>query len=139
MQLDQAASGNHGGRSDGAFEMIRIAANSLLVACVVALAAPVQTLAVENRDGVAVIIGNKNYQGGLPSVDFADRDAEAFKRFVVDVLGYDPENIIDLRDATTAQLMATFGNWEMEKGRLWRYLDPEGGSDVVVFYSGRGV
>ena len=105
----------------------------------VALVLVTPSHAAENPDGVAVIIGNKNYQGGLPSVDFADRDAEAFKRFVVDVLGYDPENIIDSRDATTAQLMATFGNRETEKGRLWRYLDPEGGSDVVVFYSGRGV
>ena len=117
----------------------RIAVQMILAVSLVSALCATALVAVENRDGVAVIIGNKNYQGGLPSVDFADRDAAAFKRFVVDVPGYDPENIIDLRDATTAQLMATFGNREMEKGRLWRYLDPEGGSDVVVFYSGRGV
>ena len=92
----------------------RIAVQMILAVSLVSALCATALVAVENRDGVAVIIGNKNYQGGLPSVDFADRDAEAFKRFVVDVLGYDPENIIDLRDAITAQLMATFGNWEME-------------------------
>lgn len=36
---------------------------------------------------VAVIIGNKTYQGRIPAVDYAYRDAEAIKRYVVDVLG----------------------------------------------------
>ena len=32
--------------------------------------------------------------------------------------------------------MGTIG---VTEGLLWRYLDPEGGSDVMVFYSGHGV
>ena len=96
-------------------------------------------LAVENPDGVAVIIGNKGYQGGIPAVDFAHNDAEAFKQFVVEGLGFDPDNIIDLRDASQAQMESAFGNDRTHKGALWRYLDPDGNSDVVVFYSGHGV
>jgi len=92
-----------------------------------------------NKHGVAVIIGNTDYGGGIPDVDFAANDADAFRTFVVNVLGYDPENIIDLRDATQAQLQAAFGNRETHEGKLWRYLDPQGRSDVVVFYSGHGV
>ena len=111
----------------------------LLAATVLCAFTSSLTLAAENPDSVAVIIGNKNYQSGIHGVDFAHRDAEAFKRFVVDVLGYDPENIIDLRDATQAQIEGTFGNERSYKGKLWRYLDPQGGSDVVVFYSGHGV
>ena len=91
-----------------------ITATAIVLVAMFLCALATSSLATANPDGVAVIIGNKNYQGGLPGVDFAHNDAEAMKRFVVDVLGYDPENIIDLRDATTAQLMATFGNWEME-------------------------
>ncbi len=105
---------------------------------VLLLVSPVVGLAAANDDGVAVIIGNRDYQD-IPNVDFAVNDADAFKRFVVDVLGYDTDNIIDLRNATKAQLEAAFGNDRTHEGRLWRYLDPEGQSDVVVFYSGHGV
>ena len=53
---------------------------------------------VTNPDGIAVIIGNKNYHH-TEDVDFAHRDAEEFKRYVVDVLGFDPNRIEVLRDA----------------------------------------
>lgn len=96
-------------------------------------------VAKTNKRAVAVIIGNKDYTGRIPAVEFAVNDANAFRRFVVDVLGYDPENIIDLRNATKAQLESAFGNRVTHEGRLWRYLDPKGRSDVVVFYSGHGV
>ena len=42
----------------------------------------------ERRDAVAVIIGNSNYAAGMPKVDYAFNDAEAMKRYVIDVLGY---------------------------------------------------
>jgi tol-pal system protein YbgF len=92
-----------------------------------------------NKDAVAVIIGNKDYKSRIPTVDFAHNDADAFKAFVIDVLGFDPENIIDLRDASKAQLETAFGNRETHEGKLWRYISPKGKSDVVVFYSGHGV
>jgi tol-pal system protein YbgF len=93
----------------------------------------------KNKHSVAVIIGNKDYKSRIPTVDFAHNDANAFRAFVIDVLGYDPENIIDLRDASKAQLETAFGNRETHEGKLWRYISPKGKSDVVVFYSGHGV
>jgi hypothetical protein len=92
-----------------------------------------------NKYAVAVIIGNKAYEGRLPAVDFAHNDADAVKRYVRDVLGYDDDNIIDLRDASKAKMETAFGNDRSHEGRLWRYLDPKGRSDVLVFYSGHGV
>ncbi|MBT3790165.1 MAG: caspase family protein [Alphaproteobacteria bacterium] len=92
-----------------------------------------------NRRAVAVIIGNTDYSSRIPRVEFAGNDADAFRKFVVDVLGYDPENIIDLRNATKAQMETAFGNDRSPEGKLWRYLDPKGRSDVTVFYSGHGV
>ena len=93
-----------------------------------------------NPFGVAVIIGNRTYGRDIPAVSFAHRDAEAFKRYVVDVLGFDPENVIDLRDATQAQMWSTFGSrTSPDRSDLWAYLDPDGNSDVVVYYSGHGV
>ena len=72
-------------------------------------------------------------------MDYAVRDADAFKAFLTGALGYDGENIVDLRDATKAQMETAFGNERTHEGRLWRYLDPQGKSDVMVFYSGHGV
>ncbi len=92
-----------------------------------------------DKNAVAVIIGNTDYAEGLPAVDYAGRDADAFKAFVTDVLGYDPENIIDLRNTTKAEMEAAFGNERTAEGKLWRYLDPRGKSNVMVFYSGHGV
>ncbi|MBT3330449.1 MAG: SH3 domain-containing protein [Rhodospirillaceae bacterium] len=93
-----------------------------------------------NQTGVAVIIGNKNYKSDrVPAVEYAHRDAEAFKRYVTDVLGFAMENIIDLRDASYADFLGAFGNHVSPEGRVWRYIDPSGTSDVVVYYSGHGV
>ena len=96
--------------------------------------------AFRNPDGVAVIIGNRAYQYEVPQVTYAHRDAEAFRRYVVDVLGFDPENVIHQQDADKATLERVFGNKDNLKGsELWRRLHQDGLSDVVVFYSGHGI
>ena len=90
--------------------------------------------------GVAVIVGNRTYADErVPEVAYAHNDAEAFKRFVTGRLGFDADNVIDLRDATKAELESWFGARGNARGLLWRRVDPSGGSDVVVFYSGHGV
>lgn len=107
-----------------------------------ALAAPGAAPAAEFADphGVAVVIGNRIYtHERVPDVDYAHRDADAFYRYVVDVLGFAPENVYDLRDASKGEMETAFGNERDHKGLLWRYLDSGGRSDVVVFYSGHGV
>ena len=95
---------------------------------------------VRDPKGVAVVVGNRNYRNErVPEVSYAHRDAAAFRAYVVEVLGYDPDNIVYIEDADQARLESVFGNERSREGLLWRYLDPEGGSDVVVFYSGHGV
>jgi len=91
-----------------------------------------------NRDAIAVIIGNRNYKGRIHEVDFAHNDAEAMKRFVLDRLGYREGNVIDLRDASQAQMLAVFGNAQTHEGKLFNWVKPDK-SDVAVFYSGHGV
>ncbi len=106
-----------------------------MVAVFAALAGPA---AASNPDGVAVIVGNRGYQGRVPQVDYAHRDADAFRNHVVERLGFRPENVIDLRDAGQAQLFSVFGNANDHRGKLWSLVRPDR-SDVVVFYSGHGV
>ena len=90
-----------------------------------------------NPYGVAVIIGNRNYADEqLPEVPYAHRDAEAFYSFALNVLGFNSRNIVNLRDATKADMEKTFGNEDSYKGTVWRFLHPHHGSDVIVFYSG---
>ncbi len=92
----------------------------------------------DHHHSVAVVIGNKTYQSRIPEVSYAHRDADAMKSYLTQVLGYRDGNIIDLRDATQAELMSTFGNRDSHKGKLWRFVR-KGRSHVTVFYSGHGV
>jgi formylglycine-generating enzyme required for sulfatase activity len=96
------------------------------------------TAAPANDDAIAVIIGNKTYDGSIPEVSFAHNDADAFRKFVIKALGYRDGNIIDLRDATFNQMVTVFGNDKTHEGKLFDYIRP-GESDVTVFYSGHGV
>jgi len=91
-----------------------------------------------NKDAVAVIIGNKTYSGKIPEVSFAHNDADAMRKFVIEGLGYREGNIIDLRDATRAELDVVFGDDKTHEGKLFDWIRP-GKSDVIVFYSGHGV
>ena len=124
-------------------ESKELSLSALLALCVLlAVSAVWPALAeeVRNRDGVAVIIGNKDYRHErVPEVAYARRDAEAFGRYVVDVLGFDPNRVFELPNATQADMFSWFGNRGSHEGKLWRYLHPRRGSDVVVFYSGHGV
>jgi formylglycine-generating enzyme required for sulfatase activity/uncharacterized caspase-like protein len=117
---------------------VRYLAAALITAML--LAGGVSTArAVVNEDAVAVVIGNSNYSGDrIPNVDYAHRDAAAFRRYLIDVQGYREGNIIDLRDATQAQMEAALGNDRTHEGTLWQYVRADG-SDVTVYYSGHGV
>jgi len=92
----------------------------------------------DHKHSVAVIIGNKSYKDPTPAVAFAHRDADAMKRYLVGVLGYDEDNVIDLRDATQSQIEATLGNARSHEGLMWRLIRPNR-SHVTVYYSGHGV
>jgi formylglycine-generating enzyme required for sulfatase activity len=113
----------------------------LLAICVVCiLAAPLAFAAAnvsQNKDAVAVIIGNKDYAGSVPDVDFAHNDAEAMKRFVIEVLGFREGNVILVRNATKGRLETLFGTASNPKGQLFDWVRADR-SDVVVFYSGHG-
>ena len=118
--------------------LVGIAALAMSLSPAVGLLAVQSPWAAENKYAVAVIIGNRDYAGPVPDVEFAHNDAQAMRRYVIDVLGYRDGNIIDLRDATKARIEAVFGTRESHRGKLFNWVRP-GKSDVVVFYSGHGV
>ena len=62
---------------------------------------------VRNPDGVAVIIGNRDY-AEVGDVAHAHRGTEAFHRYVVDVLGFDPRNVRLVTDANFGRMHSLF-------------------------------
>lgn len=89
-------------------------------------------------DDVAVVIGNKLYRNShVPTVEYAQRDADAVDRYLIDILGYRADNIINLRDASQAEMEAVLGNSRTVQGRLWQ-LVKQGKSNVTVYFSGHG-
>ncbi len=119
----------------------------LAVLLVLALAGPLaSTRAAEPEPGtgeaarhaVAVVIGNRGYRPEIPAVPYAGNDARAAAVFLREVLGYRRSNIIEMHDASQAEMIAMFGNAADHRGKLWSWIKP-GRSDIFVFYSGHGV
>ena len=93
---------------------------------------------MSNPDAIAVVIGNQQYQrAGVPSVDFAVRDATVIKKYLMDTLGYKEGNILFELNATKARFEALFGTATEHRGRLYNYVKPDK-SDVFIYYSGHG-
>lgn len=110
----------------------------LRLACLVLVLATPAAHAARNPDAVAVIIGNKAYQNA-PEIAFADRDAEAMRRYVIDVLGYDEANVILVQNAGYVRMVGLFGTQANPRGQLARRLGATASdSDVFVYFSGHG-
>ena len=87
---------------------------------------------------VAVIIGNRNYTAsGSPDVEFANRDAQVMKEYLIRTMGYDPKMILYAEDATLTKFNEFFGSDRNHKGKLFRFVK-EGVSKVFVYYVGHG-
>jgi len=89
----------------------------------------------KNSDGYAVVIGIEKYQY-VPDAIHANNDAEVFREYLIETMGYKKENIkiiID-RKATQAEIEKLVG----VDGWLSRNL-LKNKSDVVVYFSGHGI
>jgi len=94
----------------------------------------------ENRDGIAVILGNGEYtthHPDVPNVAYAHNDAEAIKEYVLHTLRFRQGNLIFVEDATKGQMESIFGTRDYPEGKLAHWIR-QGRSDVFVFYSGHG-
>lgn len=93
---------------------------------------------MHNSDGIAVIIGNRNYENkDVPAVKYARNDAEVMKQYLIKTLGYKEGNILFETDASKTKFEALFGIRGDHHGILNDFVKP-GRSDVFVYYSGHG-
>ncbi len=90
----------------------------------------------KNPNAVAVIIGIRDYaSANIPKVEFAKRDAQIMREYLINVLGYDPKNILP---QNPDELM-TVGNMKsLLRQKLPSYIKPDGSSDIFVYYAGHG-
>lgn len=94
--------------------------------------------ATDHGGDIAVIIGNKNYQGGLPANESAHSNAGAMYALLTEHLGFDQQNIIDLRDATREDLVRVFGGEEDHRGDLWKRLQKSPAASMLIYFAGHG-
>ncbi|MDX1736753.1 MAG: caspase family protein [Alphaproteobacteria bacterium] len=96
--------------------------------------------APEDPDDIMVIISNGNYQNlsqDIPNIVPAYADGNSMKEYAQKSLGIRKGNIIDLQDATSAQLVSVFGSRDNHKGKLYDWVRPNR-SKVYVYYVGHG-
>ena len=90
---------------------------------------------MRNPDALAVVIGVENYQY-VPDATYAYNDAEVFREYLSDTLGFKKQRIKIATNskATQAELNKLLG----ANGWLSRNI-VKGKSDVVVYFSGHGI
>lgn len=86
---------------------------------------------------IAIVVGNMMYKNTAAWVDYAINDARIVSTYLIEVLGFAPENVILLENATKTELETYFGTNSNHKGRLYDLVNPRE-SNVFVFYSGHG-
>lgn len=91
---------------------------------------------VDHEDSIAVIIGNGTYGKGLPADASANANAGSLYALLTEHLGYQQENIIDLRDAKLADITKIFGSSEDHQGELWRRVQDRADARLLIYYSG---
>ena len=100
----------------------------------------VPSAAAPNADAVAIVIGNRDYSGGIPKNDYAVRDAKSMKRYLVDAFGFSDDRVILDTNATLSRMNELFGGADASGSKLAELIAsrPAGSVDVFVFYSGHG-
>jgi hypothetical protein len=92
---------------------------------------------VGHEKDIAVVIGNGSYAKGLPVNASSYANAGAFHALLTEHLGFEQENIIDLRDASAKDLTRVFGTSEDHMGDLFKLLKGDAKSRrVVIYYAG---
>jgi hypothetical protein len=95
--------------------------------------APPATKVAAKPHAYAVVIGVEDYRD-LPKVDYAKRDAELVKKYLIQSLGYRENNIVLLLNdrVTRSQIEARLEKW------LPKQVGTNKDAEVFVYYGGHG-
>lgn len=92
---------------------------------------------MENPNAVALIIANHNYEKTF-NVDYAINDARSMKKYLVNALGFQEENILFFTNIDKATFESIFGNNVNYKGELNKKI-VKGVTELFVYYVGHGI
>lgn len=118
--------------SAGAVEPFSVFGGAELAKIDAELAPPASKVPVKDH-AYAVIVGVEDYRD-LPKVDYAKRDAEMVRRYLVKALGYREQNIVTILNdrVTRSQLEARLEKW------LPKQVAESPDAEVFVYYGGHG-
>ncbi len=89
-----------------------------------------------NRDNIAIIIGNRHYDGDLRVNDPAHVNANAMKALLIEQLGYRPENVLFVKDAKRSDFVRLFGKRGDASGEVQKRLRANPDAQLLIYYSG---
>lgn len=96
-------------------------------------------VSVGNEGDIAVVVGNEDYGDALPANVNGQRDAGAVHTLLTEQLGFKDDNIIDLRNASKADLERVFGSLDTPEGELAQKYKAGSRGDVFVYVSSHGM
>jgi len=88
------------------------------------------------ESALAVVIGNEQYEGGFPNLQYAQRDAELITDLLTKSFGFLNTNIIYLPNATKTKMERMFGTNEDFKQTLFNQIVPGVTKEIFVYYVG---
>ncbi|MBM4167308.1 MAG: hypothetical protein FJ218_10385 [Ignavibacteria bacterium] len=90
----------------------------------------------KNPNAVALVIAISDYaNANVPKVEFAKRDAQFIREYLIKTLGYDAENILPKNED---EVMSAGNMKTLIRQILPSYLKKDGSSEVFIYYSGHG-
>lgn len=92
-----------------------------------------------HKESIAVVIGNSAYAKGVPANTSASSSANAFYALLIEHLGFEQENVIDLRNATSKDLQKVFGKPGDTEGELARHIAKNPEAQVFVYFAGHAM
>lgn len=91
---------------------------------------------MQNPNAIAVVIGNQNYEHTQNS-EFALKDARLIKKYLMQTLGYQEDNIFYLEDCKKGDFELHFGTQNNYEGKLFNAVK-EDITDIFIYYVGLG-
>ncbi|MEX0686935.1 MAG: caspase family protein [Balneolales bacterium] len=92
---------------------------------------------VSNPDGIALLIGNGNYQEPLNRIPNTDRSLQLLRRYLINTLGYSPDNVIVMQEASENDILSILDQSDNSKF-MNRPIKPDT-TDLFVYYVGQAV
>jgi hypothetical protein len=93
---------------------------------------------VFSPDTIAIMIGNQNYENGIPKVQYAFNDVDVMRKYMIKTFGIPEQKTRLIRDLTKANFDGLFGQENnYTKSKLYREVNT-GKYDLIIYYSGHG-